>query len=132
MAGPRGSPALGADEGYFQLVLLHLLGERFDIFWHAAYGDLAVVCERAAIENAIVAQAGDYGASALWLRLRARLMRVDPVVDREGDTVRVSVVVFSRFQGFMRRIYSLRAEGAPRVTGIEEQVLVPYNIGIVY
>jgi len=59
-------------------------------------------------------------------------MRVAPVVDQEGDTVRVSVVIFSRFQGFVRRTYSLRAEGAPRVTGIEEQVLVPYNLGIVY
>ena len=59
----------GTDEGYFQLVLLHLLGEGFDIYWHAAYGDLAVVCERAATEKAIEAQTGDHGASTLWLRL---------------------------------------------------------------
>ena len=51
------------------MVLLHLLGERFDIYWHAANGDLALVCERAAIEKVIEAQTGDYGASTLWLRL---------------------------------------------------------------
>ena len=51
------------------MVLLHLLGERFDIYRHAAYGDLAVVYERAAINKVIEAQEGDYGAFTLWLRL---------------------------------------------------------------
>ena len=122
----------GTDEGYFQLVLLHLLGSRFYIYWHAAYGDLAVACDRAAIGRAIEAQTGDYGAPKFWLRLRAPFMRVAPQVEQDGETVRVSVVIFSRFEGFVRRTYSLRAEGAPRIIGIDQRVLVPYNAGIVY
>lgn len=123
----------GTDEGYFQLALLRLLGDRFYVYWHAAYGDVAVICDRRAIDRTIESQLGGYLVRPpLWLHLRARLLSFGPFVEQGQDTVVVRLVTFSRFDGFVRRSFTIDRTGQPRITENDEQVLVPYDIGIVY
>jgi len=123
----------GTEQSYLQLVLLELLGERFYLYWHAAYGDIAVVCDDAAIDGAIASQLYGYESPPPSLTRKAhRIKDIAPTVEVGQDTVRVQIVTFSRFEGFARQTFTINKAGSPRIAVVESEVLVPYDVGIFY
>jgi hypothetical protein len=122
----------GTDESFLQLAILSLLGERFFILWHAAYGDIAVVCDHSTLDRTVDGQLGPEGSLPPWARFTLRWLRLTPVVKQGTETTIVRVVTFSRFEGFVRRSFFINKGGEPRIAGVKYQLLLPYDVGIVY
>jgi hypothetical protein len=122
----------GTPEGFFELVVLSINGGQFYLYWHANYNDAELVCDGARMEEIVASiQESNTPLTADALR-QARAIDYTPVVEFEGDTVRVRVVTFSMWSGFSEEAYTISREFPHEFQNMEDKVLVPYDWGIVF
>jgi len=123
----------GSPEGFFQLALLLVQGEQFYAFWHAAYNDDRIVSD---IEDARARLGGGWvGEDESTVEgLMADLGKFDltPVVSMNKDLVKVEVVVFTKWGGFIKRSIIMEREFPHLIIGERSEVLVPYDCGIMF
>ena len=124
-----------SQEGFFQLVVLQVMGNQFYQFWHCKYNDDVIVCEAEVFKS-------------LWRRLEApgiEMVDIPDDVKREAaavdctpqvvsfrDRVVVEVVIFSKWKGVVRRAHTIARRYPHRILAEKEDVLVPYNWGVNY
>jgi len=120
-------------EGYFQYVVLNILGPQFYRFWHANYNDYRIMCSPSDVQ-AIASSLGDFGQPMSPLsRLRTLLLLdVVPTVSTGEQTVEVQVVVFTKWGGFLRWTYTLDRNFPHEILDVKEETLVPYDCGIMF
>ncbi len=121
----------GTPWGFFEMVLLDVMGSQFYLFWHALYHDDTVVCTPASLPAEETAEGSptDYVAPIDVVQ-QAGLLDLRPRVEFKRDTVLISVVTFSKWRGFAREIYTVRRDFPHTVLSIEERILVPYCCGV--
>lgn len=121
------------EDGYFQYVVLNILGPQFYLFWHANYNDYRIVCDTAAVRS-IASILGDFGRPmSLLSRLQALLLRdVAPTVSTGEQTVEVQVVVFTKWGGFLRWTFSIDRNFPHKILDVKEETLVPYDCGVMF
>jgi len=125
----------GSPEGFFQLALLLIQGEQFYQFWHALYNDDAIVCDLEDARACIPDVGGWTGRDELTVEeILAEVGELDlaPVVSMNEDQVKVEVVVFTDWGGFLQRSLVLKREFPHEILGEGSEVLVPYNGGIMF
>jgi hypothetical protein len=123
----------GSPEGFFQLALLLIQGEQFYAFWHANYNDDAIVSD---LEDARASLGGGlFGADEPTVEgLLADLGKFNlaPVVSMNRDQVKVEVVVFTKWGGFIKRSIVMEREFPHLILEERSEVLVPYDCGIMF
>ncbi len=120
-------------DGYFQYVMLDVLGPQFYLFWHANYNDYQIICDTAAARS-IGSSLGDFGQPMSPLsRLRTLLLRdVAPTVSTGEQTVEVRLVVFTKWGGFLRWTFTIDRNFPHRILDVKEETLVPYDCGVMF
>jgi hypothetical protein len=121
-------------EGYFQFVLLSLMGSQFYLFWHADYNDSQIVCDRTGVGRIISSLNGDFGYRiSIASRVRAFLLNdVSPTVVISDETVKVQFVTFTRWGGFFQQTYTLSRTMPLTIQDMEKKNLVPYECGVMF
>ncbi len=122
------------DEGYFQFVVFALMSHQFYLDWHANYNDTLVVCTRAAaVEIADNLDSGIGYPMPAEDRIKVGQMEdVEPAVSLVGQTYRVQIVTFSNWGGFSRVIFSISQSFPHTILVIQDELLVPYDCGIMF
>lgn len=121
----------GTAGGFFQFVVLHAMGSQFYQYWHAAYNDTIIVCDRAGLE-ALLSPSGPSGRLPLDLREKALTLDLKPVVELEEDLVLVRVLTFTKWGGFKEKRFTIRREFPHEILQIEEQTLIEYDCGFTF
>lgn len=122
----------GTPEGFFQLVVLRIMGGQFYLYWHAGYNDAQIICTRDALE-ALLSQPTMFGEELPGnVQRAARKLDVAPVVEMGADTVTVRVVIFTNWGGFIRCSYTISRAFPHRILAEEEETLVEYNCGVMF
>ena len=124
----------GTPEGFFELALLHLMGDQFYLHWHAYYNDETALCDRTALE-ALVSdlEKNDFGLPLSAKQAEQALaLDVTPSVEFKGVTVTVRFVVFTMWGGFLQQAYTFERESPHRLVSDEATELVPYNCGVAF
>ncbi len=116
----------GTDEGYFELVALRVKGGQFYQYWHAAYNDYDILCDRTGLEALLVVRRG----LPADVRQKARELSLEPVITQDGNTVTVRVVTFTEWGGFVEESYSIQRDFPHNVTMLGKKTLVEYNSGL--
>jgi hypothetical protein len=110
----RSSPAPDADvfqhvqtdgtaEGFVELAILRIMGNEFYVFWHAIPGsDVVPVCGEKTLRNLLT----PLGVG--WVRMHG--LRAQPVIDMNQESVTVSLLTFSDWQGVSRRTFVFRRD----------------------
>jgi hypothetical protein len=122
-------------EGFLQYVLFAQNAEQFYLFWHAGYNDRGVVCTREAVKSTIKNLVdGDFGvAMSLGETIKSLLMKqVEPVITMGDQTVTVEVLTFTMWGGFYRETYIIQRSYPHTIIKYEEELLVPYDCGIMF
>ncbi len=120
----------GTPESFFELVALRIQGGQFYLFWHANYNDTQLVCDRAQLEK-LIARLEDSDLTMPDDVVRpARKLDYTPIVELQGETVRVRVVTFSKWGGFAEEVYTLRREYPHTMLDVQRKTLVPYDCRI--
>lgn len=118
-------------EGFFQFVVLRIMGRQFYLHWHANYNDAMVICDQERLEQILETLSGDSDYSLPEeAKEQARALDVAPVVEFKDDTVLVKVVTFTKWGGFFRDSYTISRSFPHKILEAEEEELVPYDCGI--
>jgi hypothetical protein len=120
-------------EGYFQYVVLDILGPQFYLFWHANYNDDQIVCDPSDVRD-IAASLGGFGRPmSLLTRVQALMLRdVAPTVSTGEQTAEVRVVVFTKWGGFLRLTFSIDRNFPHKILDVKEETLVSYDCGVMF
>ena len=121
-------------EGFFQYVLLALMGNQFYLDWHANYNDMQLVCDKAAV-LAAVASTDHITGSPMPLvdRLKARsLPQVEPHVLIGDQTVEVRIVTFTKWGGFYRQTYTLQRLSPHAILDVQKVNILHYDCGVMF
>jgi hypothetical protein len=121
----------GSPEGYFELVLLSIMGEQFYQAWHAEYNDWEVVASPERLQEIVEMLDEVYRSLEDEQKKAVRQLDVTTRVKFDGDKVYVRVLVFSKWGGFYERIYTVERDFPHRMT-FEKSELVPYDCGIMF
>ena len=119
------------EDGFFQLVLLVVMGGQFYLFWHALYNDTTIVCTQAALE-ALLAEWNDrrYPIPSHVLE-QARGFDSLPRW-KWGSTGSCRVVQFTKWGGLRRRTYHLRRAFPHEFLDVRGQTLVAFDCGVTF
>jgi hypothetical protein len=128
----------GTEEGFFEFVVLRLMGEQFYLQGHAFYNDDTVVCDPTGVEAVLKAAErslpfleeeeavpADVWVEALELDLKPRIALRD-------DVAVVRVVVFTKWGGFREETYTISQDFPHTILDYETKTLVPYDCGIMF
>ena len=131
----------GSSEGFFQLALLIIQGEQFYQFWHAAYNDDRIVSDledarailtRPTSPTCLTGWVGEDNATVEELLDEVAGIDLAPIVSMNGDMVKVEVVVFTKWGGFVRRSMIMEEDYPHLILEERSEVLVPYDCGIMF
>jgi hypothetical protein len=122
-------------EGYLQISLLALMGSQFYLFWHAGYNDSQILCASSDIERIISEnEQSDFGMKMnVAQKLKARaISQPGPVVEIKDERVSVSMLLFTNWGGFIRRIYTINRAAPHTILDVQNETLVEYNCGVMF
>jgi hypothetical protein len=124
-------------DGFFQMVLLGILGGQFNDQMRDWYDDTIVMCNQADIDLA-AAETKKYGEENHFdLTLPDQVVQdahkqsMEPIVDLGKDTATVRIVTFSKWSGFIETRYELTRAFPHQLVGEWQQSLVPYDCGVI-
>jgi len=122
----------GTEEGYFQWVLLEMMGNQFYLYWHANYNDAEIIASKAQLEAIVEKISAEDIGNPLSASQRRQALEIDPApsVSVDGDQVTVRVIWFTKWGGFNESILTLSASTPHRVLDRRTTVLVEYQCGI--
>jgi len=117
-----------SEDGFFQLILLGIMGAQFSCYDHAAYNDSKIVCTHAALDTCVP----KWGARADVDRVlsEAKDFALAPRVQMGHDRVVVNVALFSKWGGLRRNWYAVRRAFPHQILSIGRQDLVHYHCGV--
>ena len=119
----------GTAEGFFEWVVLQIIGGQFYLFWHAGYDDVKVICDTAAFESLVSELARSEPLSPEAER-EARRIDFTPTVRFEDTQVTVRVVTFTKWGGFAEQTYTLSREPPVTIIAKGGRGLVGYDSGM--
>jgi hypothetical protein len=124
----------GTPEGYFQWVLLDMMGGQFYLYWHSGYDDAEIIASQGRLEELVdELSTGNFGIPLTRAQKRSALqLDPTPTVTIEGDIVTVRVLWFTRWGGFNESVYTITRSAPHEIMGVEESVLLEYDCGIMF
>jgi hypothetical protein len=125
----------GTAESFFQLALLCIQGEQFYQFWHAAYNDDKIISSQEEARSALDELSGWVGEDASTIEALLKDVAghdLAPVVTMDEEMVKVEVVVFTKWGGFLQRSMTVKREFPHEILAEGEEVLVEYDCGIMF
>lgn len=121
--------------GYFQFVVLRLMGSQFYLFWHAGYNDKTIICDYAGLE-ALLAGHAQEGPESFSLPSslmdKATRLNFEPSIVFSQQSVTVKVVVFTKWGGFIQEAFQISRRPPQRILKESHTVLLAYDCGISY
>ena len=122
-------------EGYFQFIVLYIMGRQFYLYYHGLSDDAKIVCDRAIAKN-ILAELSN--PNIIWAKpdftqkFRARFLKLKPRIKFSADRVLVRIVIFTKWGGFIQRSYSISRNFPHIILREEEKTLVYYNCAVMF
>jgi hypothetical protein len=121
-------------DGFFQFVVLAMMGNQFYKLFQINYNDSQIVCDKADVRRIVSGLKGDFGyriSLASWVR--AFLLKdINPSVNIGEQTVEVRLVTFTLWGGFYLKTYTLSRSMPHIIQDVQEKNLVPYNCGVMF
>lgn len=125
-------------EGYFQFILLRLMGSQFYLFGHAKYNDQRIVCKFRQLRPSMFKQwPALYQAHVIldpWIIVsnKAAELSFEPAIKFEEETVKIRVIVFSEWAGYIQKFFLVSRNFPHKVLMDEKRTLIPYHCGLKY
>jgi len=114
------------EQGYFEFIVLKLLGPQFYLEWHANYYDDVLICSKRALHQVLEKNAvsDDVKEAAMDIDIRPRIH----ITPHEAT---VEVVVFTKWGGFLRERFVITREFPHTIHMKKPEDLVFYWCGII-
>lgn len=124
----------GTEAGFFQWVLLNMMGDQFYLYWHSGYHDAEIIASRTRLEELVEEmRTTEFGVNFTNAQ-KSQALKIDPapLVNLEDKTVTVRVVWFTRWGGFYESTYTLSRAFPHQVLDLATKSLMEYDCGIMF
>lgn len=122
----------GTAEGFFEFIVLRIMGNQFYQFWHALYNDATVVCDHTGLEAALTRSGMPLSYEDEQKVRSLDPLDLQPVVAFENNTVIVKVVIFTKWGGVIQKSYTISRDFPHRILEVESKTLIELDIDIVF
>jgi hypothetical protein len=124
----------GTREGFFQCVVLHLMGNQFFHLWHDWNHDERIVCSPSGLDALFHVNEAPISGRAIPADVKqaAYALPLAPQIELQREASEVSVVIFTKWGGFERRTYAVARRPPYTVAEVDRRTLVKYWCGVVY
>jgi hypothetical protein len=123
------------EQGYFEYVVMNIMGGQFYLSWHANYNDRQIVCNRQDVNDIISkVNESDFGSRLNFSQqTKARAIKnIEPAVNLTEGVATVEIVTFTKWGGFYRLTYTISREFPHTIIDVKEEELVPYDCGVMF
>jgi len=121
----------GSAEGFFQLVVLRLMGEQFYLWWHAIMNDTSIITSQTSLQVHRQVVEGNCTEPFDPVLAGASRLALEPRVRFEGDLVSVSIHTSSGYSGLQRKTFSISRDFPHKFGDESTETLVEYFCGVV-
>ena len=118
------------DQGYFELVLLMVMGEQFYLSWHGNYNDRKVIVGGQGIDD-VLNQEIEFGEefSDEFIE-QAGNLDPSPVIQDLGDQMMVEVLTFTKWGGFQTGTFLISKSFPHEIRLDGYETVAAYNCGV--
>jgi len=116
----------GTEDGYFEYVVLSILGSQFSLDSRANYNDIEIVCTKPAIQEIVKVTKPDER-----LIREAQLVDPTPSVTIDAKQAIVRIVIFTKWGGFIERKYHISPQFPYKIKKIKAKALAKFKCGVV-
>jgi hypothetical protein len=131
----------GTPQGYFEYVLLQIMGGQFYLVWHANYDDATIICDKVSLEKTVKESIQGMGfdlmpttssgrGSYSEFMAKAKFIDFQPVITLGDKTVAIKVIIFTKWGGLVQYTFTINKEYPHTITKVTQRVLVAYNCGV--
>jgi hypothetical protein len=119
-------------KGYFQLLIFHIEKDNFCRFGHSNYGNINLVFSQKDIE--VILNMPRYGGIPFSSKQKNEALKIDynPEVLLKSQFCYVDIVSFSDWHGFYRLHFRITTKRPHEITLMKSELLVEYDIGIMF
>ena len=124
----------GTPEGYFQWILLRMMGDQFYLYWHAGYNDKEIIASQARLEELVNRlKNGESGVPISETKSRQAL-KLDPLpkITIQEENVTLRILWFTKWGGFTESIYTITTAAPHRIIDQQDTLLLEYDCGILF
>jgi len=121
-------------DGYFQFVVLAMMGNQFYKLFQINNNDSEIVCTKANVRHIVSGLNGDFGNRiSLVSWVRAFLLKdISPSVNIGEQSVEVRLVTFTLWGGFYEQAYTINRAIPHTIQDVQKKNLVPYDCGVMF
>jgi hypothetical protein len=117
-------------QGYFQFAVLRKMGPQFYLYWHSAYNDHSIVCDREGLEKVLSKQTFQNIKIPQDVQEKARKLDIIPKVNFDNDKVIIKIVYFTNWGGFIEETSTILRKFPHQILDTKTLTLVLYNCGV--
>jgi hypothetical protein len=117
-------------QGFFQFVVLRKMGPQFYLYWHSAYNDHTIVCDRDGLEKVLSRQTFQNIKIPQDVQEKARKLDITPKVNYDNSKVIIKIVYFTNWGGFIEETSTISLNFPHQIIDTKTQTLVIYNCGV--
>jgi hypothetical protein len=122
----------GTAAAFFQLVVLHIMGEQFYLWYHGNMHDTTIIADQAKLPDLFSTIEAFCGSVPPNLPHQAHALSFEPSIELQETTAVVHVVTFSKWGGFERTAYTIQRSFPHTMVQAQTEVLVPYHCEVVF
>lgn len=131
-------------EGYFQLIVYEIIGQRFALCWHANYGEEHIICTPERLGQVYEMLEGRESWGVMKINDPLVFKRdYTPQISMERDSCMVSIYTFSLFGGLYLNRYSVKRPSSRNDSGtksipmnpitlLEREKIYEYDCGVMF
>lgn len=116
----------GTEDGFFEYVVLSILGSQFSLNSRANYNDIEIVCTKPAIQAIVKVTKPD----ERFIK-QAQFVDPTPSVTLDEKQAIVRIVIFTKWGGFIERKYHISLQFPHKIKKIKAKTLAKFNCGVV-
>ena len=116
-------------EGFFQYVVLDIMGGQFYLHWHAGENDSQIITTRSRLQEIVDGVASEMGSAAAS---QARDADPTPRISIEDDVAVVQVLVFTRWGGLFHYTYTISREFPHHILSLDVGVVAECDCAILF
>ena len=133
MAWPESIVINDTEQGFFEYLVLNIMGGQFYLSWHANYDDIMIICDCSALQN-VYEETEDFMGLELPVEsiIAASELDLSPKIEFTDENVIITAVFFTKWGGFLQGTFTIKRDFPHNIIEGEWEVLIEYQCGVMF
>jgi hypothetical protein len=123
----------GTKQGFFEYIVLQMLGGQFYLAWHAGYDDARIICDPYKI-NDVVKEIQDWDVQPIPpdILRKAWALDYEPKIVFSESTVDITLYYFTKWGGFIKITFTVNLDYPHKIINAQNDQILEYECGMMF